>query len=217
VTDQTSDATDDAGVGSAVDLVSAERMVFFSDAVVAIAITLLALALPLPHGATSRAVFKSIWADRDAYLAFLISFVVIANYWRYHHRLFRNVVRLDGRIITINLVWLLLIVVTPFATRLISGSGGLGARFTVYAVIQVATILGVLAMSRHIRKGHLLRLGAPEPTSRTDDAALLALAGTFAASIPVALATESQWAFVIWVGSAFTARFVRRLRSQNSL
>jgi uncharacterized membrane protein len=217
VTGQTSDEAHAGDDGSSIELISAERLVFFSDAVVAIAITLLALALPLPHGATSRAVFKSMWAGRDAYLAFLISFVVIANYWRYHHRLFRSVVRLDGRIITINLIWLLLIVVTPFATRLISGSGGLGARFTVYAVIQVATILGVLAMSLHIRSGHLLRVGAPDPTSRTDEAALLALAGTFAASIPVALATESQWTFVIWVGSAFTARFVRRLRSHNSL
>jgi uncharacterized membrane protein len=220
VTDQTSDATDDAGAGPTVDLVSAERMVFFSDAVVAIAITLLALALPVPPHLTSKTstaqTFTDIWAYRDAYLAFLISFAVIANHWRSHHRLYRDVAKLDRRIININMFWLLLIVITPWATRLIAGNGGFGARFAVYAVIQVLTILTFLAMSRHIRKGHLLSPGAPEPTSRVDDAAYLAVAATFAASIPVAAVYESEWAFAIWVASVFTARAVRRFFSRES-
>jgi uncharacterized membrane protein len=219
MTDQTSDASDDAEPATA-DLVSAERMVFFSDAVVAIAITLLALVLPVPPHLTSKTsnaqTFKDIWAYRDAYLAFLISFAVIANHWRSHHRLYRDVTRLDRPIISINMFWLLLIVITPFATRLISGNGGFGARFAIYAIIQVLTILTFLAMSRHIRRGHLLRSGAPPPTSRIDDAAYLAVAATFAVSIPVALATNSEWAFAIWVASVFTARAVRRIFSQES-
>jgi uncharacterized membrane protein len=215
VTEQTKDATEQANDRSAVDLVSAERLVFFSDAVVAIAITLLALALPVPHGATTHAIFKSMWAYRDAYLAFLISFVVIANHWRSHHRLYRNVSRLDGSIITINMFWLLLIIITPFVTRLISGNGAFGARFTIYAVVQVLTILTFVAMSVHIRGNHLLRPGAPPPTSRIDEAAYLAVAATFAVSIPVALTSNSQWAFVIWVASVFSARTIRRARGQN--
>ncbi len=211
MTDQTNHRAGSAdGTSAEVELISAERLIFFSDAVVAIAITLLALALPVPHGQSSPAVFKAMWHDRDAYLAFLISFVVIANHWRSHHGLYRNVGRLDGRIITINMFWLLLIVITPFATKVISGNEAVGARFTVYAVIQVAIILAFLAMTRHIMSGHLLRPGAPEPASRVDEAALLAVAGMFALSIPVAYATNSQWAFVIWVASVFTARAVRR-------
>jgi uncharacterized membrane protein len=210
VTDQTPYASDSAEGSSDVELISAERLVFFSDAVVAIAITLLALALWVPSGATSRAIFTDMWAHRDSYLAFLISFAVIANHWRNHHRLYRNVVRLDRRIVTIDMLWLLLIVVTPFATRLISGSGAFGARFAVYAAIQVATILTFLAMSHHMKSGHLLSPGAPDPTSRVDNAALLAVAGMFALSIPVAFATNSQWTFAIWVGSVFAAKAVRR-------
>jgi uncharacterized membrane protein len=219
MTDQTNGDVDAADEGSDVDLVSAERLVFFSDAVVAIAITLLALALPLPRHLTSKTpdgqTFKDIWANRDAYLAFLISFAVIANHWRSHHRLYRDVVNLDRRMISINMFWLLLIVITPFATRLIAGNGGFGARFTIYAVIQVLTILTFLAMSRHMRSGHLLHPGAPAPTSRVDDAAYLGVAATFAASIPVAFVTGSEWAFAIWVGSVFIARAVRRLNSTD--
>jgi uncharacterized membrane protein len=221
MTEQTSDASDDAETGPTIDLVSAERMVFFSDAVVAIAITLLALALPVPPHLTSKTpngkTLTDIWANHDAYLAFLISFAVIANHWRSHHRLYRDVARLDHRIISINMFWLLLIIITPFATRLIAGNGGFGARFAIYAVIQVLTILTFLAMSRHIRNGQLLRPGAAAPTSRVDDAAYLGVAATFAASIPVAFATNSQWAFAIWVASVFTARAVRRVYSRESL
>jgi uncharacterized membrane protein len=220
MTDQTNDEADAAREGSNVDLVSAERLVFFSDAVVAIAITLLALALPIPPHLTSKTLtgqtFREIWAYRDAYLAFLISFAVIANHWRSHHRLYRDVARLDHRLISINMFWLLLIIITPWATRLIAGNGGFGARFAIYAVIQVLTILAFLAMSVHIRGSQLLRPGAPEPTSRVDDAAYLGVAGTFAVSIPVALATGSEWAFAIWVASVFTARAVRRLFSEKT-
>jgi TMEM175 potassium channel family protein len=220
VTDQTSDEAHAGDDGSSIELISAERLVFFSDAVVAIAITLLALALPVPPHLTSRTpnaqTFQDIWAYRDAYLAFLISFAVIANHWRSHHRLYRDVARLDRRIISINMFWLLLIVITPWATRLIAGNGGFGARFVIYAVIQVLTILTFLAMGRHIRAGHLLQQGAPAPTSRVDDAAYLAVAATFAISIPVAVVYKSQWAFAIWVASVFIARAVRRFFSAES-
>jgi uncharacterized membrane protein len=62
-----------------VELVAAERVIFFSDAVVAIAITLLALGLPLPKGSSNTAVWHSLLAGRDAYIAFLISFAVIGE------------------------------------------------------------------------------------------------------------------------------------------
>jgi uncharacterized membrane protein len=193
------------------DFISAERLIFFSDAVVAIAITLLAFALPVPEGLRPNApnwqVWDGIWAHRIDYLTFLISFVVIGNHWRLHHRLFRYVSRLDTRIIALNLAWLLMIVVIPFATKLISGNGGFGVRFSIYAAIQVVTMLTFLLMSRHIRSGELLRPGAPAAT-RDGDVVLLAVAGLFALSIPVAFVT--QWAYALWIASVPVARVLGR-------
>jgi uncharacterized membrane protein len=199
---------------SEVDFISAERLIFFSDAVVAIAITLLAFALPVPGGLRSNApnwqVWDALWAHRIDYLTFLISFVVIGNHWRLHHRLFRYVSRLDTRIITLNLVWLLMIVVIPFATKLISGNGGFGVRFSIYAAIQVVAMLTFLLMSRHIRSNELLRPGAPRTpaASREGGAVLLAVAGLFALSIPVAFV--SQWAYALWIASVPVARVLGR-------
>ena len=219
MTDETEDSALHSGDASAeAQFISAERLIFFSDAVVAIAITLLALGLPLPphlqKDVTNAQVFSALWAAHDDYLAFLISFAVIANYWRSHHRLYRNVDKLDARIITLNFGWLLMIVIIPFATRLISADGSFGPRFAIYAVIQVLTMLAFLLMSRHIRRGKLLRAGSPPPETAEDEAALLALAGMFAISIPVGFIT--QWAFLFWVFSPFFARAVRLLSTRRS-
>ncbi len=67
---------------------AAERLTFFSDAVVAIAITLLAIDLPVPEGGTVSVFWRSVEHDDGHYAAFLISFVVIAAAWAYHHVLF---------------------------------------------------------------------------------------------------------------------------------
>ena len=68
-----------------------ERLVFFSDAAVAIALTL--LILPLMDGvyAAARA-NQSAWTylseNANALFSFTLSFVIIARFWRSHHRLF---------------------------------------------------------------------------------------------------------------------------------
>ncbi|HEY2076795.1 MAG TPA: TMEM175 family protein [Streptosporangiaceae bacterium] len=221
MTDQIEDSGPDTrDVTAEVEFISAERLIFFSDAVAAIAMTLLAFTLkvpastsckPIAGGACNQAILTGLWNDRLSYLEFLISFVVIGGHWRSHHRLFRYVNRLDSRIITLNMVWLLMIVIIPFATEMLSGRGGFGVRFSLYAIIQVLTLLTFLLMSRHLRGGELLRPTAPPPTARDDDASLLTVAVMFAISIPVAFVPGwGQWAFVFWVASAPAGRAVRR-------
>ncbi|HUB37870.1 MAG TPA: TMEM175 family protein [Streptosporangiaceae bacterium] len=208
---------DTSAVAAEVEFISAERLTFFSDAVAAIAMTLLAFTLKVPGGRSDHAILHGLATDRLSYLEFLISFVVIGGHWRSHHRLFRYVNRLDSRIITLNMIWLLMIVIIPFATRLLSGRGGFGVRFSVYAIVQILTVLAFLLMSRHLRGGELLRPEAPPPTPRDDDASLLTVAAMFAISIPVAFVPRwGQWAFVFWVASAPAGRVVRRRLARES-
>lgn len=58
-----------------------DRLIFFTDAVVAIAITLLALELPVPSGRNVSEFWRSVREHHDEYLAFLISFFVISASW----------------------------------------------------------------------------------------------------------------------------------------
>lgn len=217
MTDQTGNSGRDAGAATGeIELIAAERLIFFSDAVVAIAITLLALGLPPVIGSSNAAVLHSLRANVNAYLPFIISFVVIAGYWRAHHRLYQYVARLDSRLITIDMIWLLMIICTPYATRVLSGGEKFSAvRFSLYAVIQVITMVTFVVMRWHIRDRGLLRPGVPAKAAGTDELSLVAVAVTFALSIPIAFATESELTYLVWVGSAAVARAVRRARGRD--
>ena len=112
-------------------LVSPERLIYFSDAVIAIAITLLALELPVPSGVSGDAeVLGFLRGNAWDYLTFLISFAAVAMYWLAHQRLFRYATGLAGPVIQWNLLWLLMIVLMPFTAKLLTahvpGAGVLG-------------------------------------------------------------------------------------------
>jgi uncharacterized membrane protein len=100
-----------------------ERLTLFTDAVVAIAITLLALELPVPEGNTLSAFWSSVQRDDGHYAAFLISFVVIAAAWGTHNDVFWHARQADPRLRTLNMAWLLTIILVPFATRLLTARG----------------------------------------------------------------------------------------------
>jgi uncharacterized membrane protein len=200
-----------------VDQISTERLVFFSDAVVAIAITLLALELPLPSApgggpptsATSNHDFLvSLQANADQYIAFLISFVVIAAHWRGHHWVFRYV-RSVGPILRWNMLWLLFIVVTPFATRVLNEAGGFQVRFILYAAVQVLASASFLAILWGIRRNDLLRDGSPPGLVRSSAVRLGGLAVTFLLSIPLAFVT--RYAYYVWFAVPFAAAAIRRV------
>jgi uncharacterized membrane protein len=205
------DQPDAKAIRYEIDVLAAERVIFFSDAVVAIAITLLALALPVPHGGSNREILQSMGRDLNAYLAFLISFAVIGSHWRWHHRVFRYVARLDERIIGLNMIWLLMMVITPFAARLLAGHGGFGVRFGFYAVVQIIAALCFVRMSRLLRQRRLLRMEPPD--AHQTDVRLLTLAVLFAVSIPIAFVTP--YAFALWIAGPVLGRAWRLVQSRR--
>ena len=188
---------------------SADRVVVFSDAVVAIAITLLALDLPVPDGPGSdHAVLKFLGGHWNAYFAFFISFVVISGHWGSHRAIFRYVNRINDRVIGINMIWLLMVVLTPFAARTLAAStNGFGVRFTIYAAVQAVALICLVRLGRELTQDHLLRDDAPASARHPDYAARYAAIASFLISIPVAFATP--WAYAIWgLGPAIASRYL---------
>ena len=89
-----------------------ERLLAFSDGVIAIIITIMVLELKVPHGADWAALTKLV----PVFLSYVLSFVYIAIYWNNHHHLMQTVKQVNGLILWANthlLFWLSLI---PFAT-----------------------------------------------------------------------------------------------------
>src|SRR5689334_22036352 len=98
-----------------------DRLVFFSDAVVAIAITLLALDLRIEKGEElSKLSFAAIGHLWPKFAAFLLSFILIAVFWKVHHKFFFHIRKIDVNLLWFNIFWLLFIVLLPFTTTLIS-------------------------------------------------------------------------------------------------
>jgi len=102
-----------------------ERLAFFSDAVFAIAITLLIIEFKVPH-VTADSTFESVWGElldlKYSLFSLLVSFALIATYWIRHHFLFKYVHNYNKRIVIANLFILLPIIFFPFTTAFFSES-----------------------------------------------------------------------------------------------
>jgi uncharacterized membrane protein len=96
-----------------------ERMILFSDAVFAIAITLLVIEIKVPElheEVTEKALLKEIGHLLPKFMGFIVSFIIIGVYWTIHHRLFGYVTRLTAKLTALNLFFLFTIVLMPFST-----------------------------------------------------------------------------------------------------
>ncbi|MDQ3863785.1 MAG: TMEM175 family protein, partial [Actinomycetota bacterium] len=100
-----------------------ERLLFLTDGVYAIALTLLAVELlNLPEEAKNlhgHALLESLLKSWPGVLGFLTSFTVVSIIWAVHHRIFQFVRRFDGRLLWLQLLQLLCIAFIPFPTVVI--------------------------------------------------------------------------------------------------
>jgi uncharacterized membrane protein len=210
--------TDDAEVEAEARVT--ERIITFSDGVIAIAITLLALALPIPDAThlTNVQLLQVIQTDWPDYFAFLLSFVVIGNQWATHRRVCRYVDQMTGWVGKLNMVWLLMMVLTPFAAKMLAGGGGssasFGVRFAIYTLVQVIAEACLMLMSREAQLRHMLRCDAPESARRPDSIPYLAVIITLLVSIPVAFAVGG-FAFMVWIAISLTSRGLRLLMAHG--
>ncbi|MFT3705280.1 MAG: TMEM175 family protein [Agriterribacter sp.] len=97
-----------------------ERVLFFSDAIVAIAITLLALDLRIEVPDDRHIIFHDLFVPWKKYLAFVLSFINIATFWRTHHLMYTFIHKMNNKTMSYNIGWLFFIVTLPFATSVLS-------------------------------------------------------------------------------------------------
>ncbi len=100
-----------------------ERIILFSDAVFAIAITLLVIELKVPeveHPAKEITILQNLARMVPKFIGFLVSFFLVGLYWTVHHKLFGFVIDYTQRLLWLNLLFLLGIVLMPFSTSFYS-------------------------------------------------------------------------------------------------
>ena len=117
-----------------------ERLVMFSDAVVAITITLLVLDIRLPAGAADlndTDLWRALAQTGPRVLGYLISFAVIGAFWLGHHQKFSVIVRAARGLMVLNLLFLCCIGIVPFVTAILAENPGVLAT-QIYAAVMSA-------------------------------------------------------------------------------
>ncbi|HEY4211794.1 MAG TPA: TMEM175 family protein [Steroidobacteraceae bacterium] len=151
-----------------------ERLIFFSDGVFAIVITLLVIELrpPAQWDGTLGGLWRSEW---KALLSYALSFLSVGVYWNLHRQIFRRIMRFHAGLVFFNLLLLAFVVLVPFGTQLIlnGGSGPLAIYFALLMLVGLSqSLLWAFAaffadvvepgLSRAARLGLLMKaLGAP--------------------------------------------------------
>jgi uncharacterized membrane protein len=120
-----------------------ERLVFFSDAVFAIAITLLVIEIQIPHlprgdDAGALRALLELW---PSFFGFALSFLVVGRFWIGHHNAFTLIDHYDGRLAWPNLLMLMSIALMPFATAFMSANLGQFVPTLFYNLTLLATAL----------------------------------------------------------------------------
>ena len=191
------------------DKLGLDRLVFFSDAVFAIAITLLALEIRMPEFESRPSDYElgrqllHLW---PRYLGYVMSFLVIGSYWMAHHRLFRYVVRYTRGLLWLNLLFLMSIAAVPFFSGLLGEYGD--RRSVVIAYAAVIAVAGLFSTAMWGYAHHNRRLLAAD-ASEVDVRAVLLRAGVvpavFLISIAVAFVNPRlamfSWALLLLIRS----------------
>jgi uncharacterized membrane protein len=174
-----------------------ERLILFSDAVVAIAITLLVLPLTELKPEEGDSAWAFLVEHWDELLAFGISFLVIARFWFAHHGMFSDLVRMDRPLLYLNTGWLAAMVLLPFPTALLEDAQGYA---TLYLVNLLAVSILTSLLSRYIRR-HPGLLDEPESAAdaQHDRRFSLILNGGIGLALiaSVFLQTQAMWLLLL--------------------
>jgi uncharacterized membrane protein len=196
-----------------------DRVLFFSDAVFAIAITLLVVDIRVPDIASgvvnaSRALHEA----RYKILGFAISFVVIGLFWMGHHRLFRYITALDRPLIFLNLLFLGTIAFLPYPTALLFVSSTSQVAATVfYAACVAGAGLAELVVWLYANRAKGLIPDSISPAFRRyETAQLLPTPVVFGLSIPVAFVAPGVAPFT-WILLVPIGRVLSRIARVKSV
>ena len=191
------------------------RLVNLSDAVVAIAATLLVLPLvdqidTMP-GAT---VAEMLGAAGQQFWAFVLSFVVVGRLWLIHHGVFNGVREMTGTLFWLNLVWLIGIVFLPYPTELIGvvGSDDVWAPVLYIGTLAVTSLAG-LAMHAVIARSPGIR--TPGAVEHHDLVPGMVTVGTMLVALVLALAVPAvgMWSLLLLIAAPLVTRLLNRRRA----
>jgi uncharacterized membrane protein len=184
-----------------------ERLENLTDAVVAIAATLLVFPLVNIADDITLTGIGSLWHQQSTSLfVFVLSFVVVYRFWLVRHRLHERTFEVNGAMIGLNCAWLVTIVFLPFPTQLIGSANT--TRPVAYG-LYVGTMLATMV----IGAAELWVLSHPRTLAALVPALVPATAMAVALVVAVTVPAIGLWSLTLLLPTGIIAdRLGRRLR-----
>jgi uncharacterized membrane protein len=192
-----------------------DRIVFFSDAVFAIAITILVLDIRVPEGLSPAELPAQLLDLVPRYVSYVISFLVLAIYWQAHHRVFKPITGYDGTLVWLNVLFLMAVAFLPFPTSLLGEYSEEQVSVVIYAFNAAVASLLLVAISWYATSNH--RLVGPDlddEENRIRRVQGLAVPVVFLLSIGVSFFSPIA-AMYSWLLLSVTDPLLRRLWSRQ--
>lgn len=198
---------------------SPERLAFFTDAIFAIAMTLLAVELEHPDDKqlhSGGALWEFLVDQWGSYLAFALAFALLWSVWRRHHQLMDRVRRLSKAFAFWHAPFLLLVAFLPFPTTVVGASIANPTAQTLFAGTMAAMVCC---------EATLKELSVAAGLATDDPAAIRHHAGaSWSVGLWFALSAALAWllpyAYVMWflapLAAACGARLLTRLRGRRA-
>ena len=185
-----------------------ERIIFFSDAVFAIAITILALEIRLHNvdsSFTEKELTHALLTIWPKYLGYGIGFMTIGVLWMSHHRKFRFIQRYDRNLMWLNLILLMFVAFIPFSTSIISEYGNRTSTIFYAIVVSIASLASLCLWWYASNNSRLIDNNLDLRHIHHETQVSLAVFIIFTASIGLAY-INADLAKFSWILIAFTAR-----------
>jgi uncharacterized membrane protein len=131
-------------------IMSTKRLKAFSDGVFAIIITIMVLEFEIPHGHDLAALRPLL----PVVLSYILSFILVANYWNNHHHTFHIATEVNGRILWANAHLLFWLSLTPIATIWMGENISYPLPIAVFGVLQLACAIAYFILSRALVYHH---------------------------------------------------------------
>ena len=181
-----------------------DRTVAFSDAVLAIAMTILVLDLKAPDVAGRREYDAAVLAALPQFYGFALSFGLLCLLWMAHHARLSALKRIDAGLLGWNCAMLFFAALTPLPTSMLFGrSYGSPIPPVFYALVMSCTWLCLNGMWRHARRAGLMADTVCAQTYRGALLSTLPTTAIFLVSVPFAFIpgfasrTPLLWVFAL--------------------
>ena len=146
-------------------LSSPERVSAFTDAVLAIIMTILVLEVGVPSGLSEQSLREALDEIGSTLIAWIISFLLVGMYWVWHRDLFNKVRAVNRDVVWLNIVFLLPVSLIPFAAAVLGDYHDEAIALRLYGLVLLAVTAAKLVLYWYVQNRPQL-LSTP-PSRRT--------------------------------------------------